>query len=154
MTDMVNHPPHYASESGFECIEATAHMPFLLGNAYKYVFRHRLKYNPIEDLKKALFYLNEYHKYTFEVNKTRAAFQINMTHEGAKAMEKLRVFDKMKEYVDSLGEADAPEYTFMYRFYEYLTVATEGRAYGRILNPLIEDVKEMIASLEGEASDD
>ena len=57
--DMVNHPPHYtAHPSGIEQIEVTGHMNFCLGNAVKYIWRCDEKGKPIEDLKKAIFYLN------------------------------------------------------------------------------------------------
>ncbi|WP_301154339.1 DUF3310 domain-containing protein [Metapseudomonas otitidis] len=56
-TDTVNHPPHYNDHpSGIECIEVTELLPFNLGNAFKYVFRHRKK-NGQEDLLKAEWYL-------------------------------------------------------------------------------------------------
>lgn len=59
MTDMVNHPPHYtAHPSGVECIEITEHMGFCLGNAMKYIWRADLKVDAVEDLKKAIFYIN------------------------------------------------------------------------------------------------
>jgi len=58
MTDMVNHPPHYcAHPSGVECIQVTEHMSFCLGSAMKYLWRHEHK-GGIEDLKKAVFYIN------------------------------------------------------------------------------------------------
>jgi len=60
--DMVNHPPHYTSHpSGVECIDITRHMGFNLGNALKYIWRADLKHddNGVEDLKKAIFYLND-----------------------------------------------------------------------------------------------
>jgi hypothetical protein len=58
--DPVNHPRHYnAHPSGRECIEFTQHMDFLLGNAFKYVWRHHHK-NGEEDLRKALWYLDRY----------------------------------------------------------------------------------------------
>lgn len=57
-TDVVNHPPHYtAHPSGVECIEITEHMSFTLGNAVKYIWRADLKNDAIEDLRKAIFYL-------------------------------------------------------------------------------------------------
>ena len=57
--DMVNHPPHYNSHpSGIEQIEVTGHMNFCLGNAVKYIWRCDEKGKAIEDLKKAIFYLN------------------------------------------------------------------------------------------------
>lgn len=58
-TDNVNHPPHYTQHpSGVECIEITEHMGFNLGNAFKYIWRADLKNDAIEDLKKAVFYIN------------------------------------------------------------------------------------------------
>ncbi len=59
MSDPVNHPKHYTSHpSGVECIQITEHMGFNLGNALKYVWRADLKDNAIEDMRKAIFYLN------------------------------------------------------------------------------------------------
>lgn len=58
-TDNVNHPKHYTSHpSGIEVIQITEHMNFCLGNAVKYILRADLKNNAIEDLKKAVWYLN------------------------------------------------------------------------------------------------
>ena len=57
--DMVNHPPHYTSHpSGVECIQITEHMGFNLGNALKYIWRADLKGTAVEDLEKAIFYIN------------------------------------------------------------------------------------------------
>jgi hypothetical protein len=57
-TDMVNSPPHYtAHPSGIECIQVTEHMSFNVGNAVKYLWRCDHKGNPLEDLKKARFYV-------------------------------------------------------------------------------------------------
>jgi hypothetical protein len=56
--DPVNHPTHYTSHpSGIECIQITEHMGFNLGNAIKYAWRADLKNNAIEDLKKAVWYI-------------------------------------------------------------------------------------------------
>jgi Protein of unknwon function (DUF3310) len=56
--DPVEHPKHYTSHpSGIECITITQHMPFVLGNAMKYIWRADLK-NGIEDLEKARWYLD------------------------------------------------------------------------------------------------
>ena len=57
--DTVNHPPHYtAHPSKIECIQITEHMNFCLGNAIKYLWRAYLKHDAIEDLKKAVWYVN------------------------------------------------------------------------------------------------
>lgn len=57
-SDLVDHPAHYTDHpSGVECIEITEHMNFCLGNAVKYIWRADLKADPIEDLEKAVWYL-------------------------------------------------------------------------------------------------
>ena len=63
--DPVNHPTHYTSSDAccsecgtpIECIDITEHMGFNLGNAVKYAWRCDLKNDDIEDLKKAIWYL-------------------------------------------------------------------------------------------------
>jgi hypothetical protein len=58
--DVVNHPSHYTSHpSGIECIDVTRHMGFNLGNVIKYVWRCDLKADEIQDLEKALWYLQD-----------------------------------------------------------------------------------------------
>lgn len=57
--DPVNHPPHYKKHpSGVECITVTEHFNFCLGNAVKYIWRAGEKGDAIEDLRKAVWYLN------------------------------------------------------------------------------------------------
>lgn len=68
--DKVNHPSHYLwlkDKVGIEVIDITRHMDFDLGNAIKYILRagHKTeegysdKDKTIEDLKKAIFYIND-----------------------------------------------------------------------------------------------
>ena len=58
MHDPVNQPKHYtAHPSGIECIQVTEHMGFNLGNALKYIWRCDLKRDAIEDLNKAVWYI-------------------------------------------------------------------------------------------------
>lgn len=63
--DAVNRPSHYAPGK-IECIDAMievygvdATMDFCVCNAFKYVWRFKHK-NGIEDIKKAIWYLNKY----------------------------------------------------------------------------------------------
>ncbi len=59
MTEAVHHPPHYnQSPSGVECIDVVEHMSFNLGNAVKYIWRSDEKGNRIQDLKKAIWYID------------------------------------------------------------------------------------------------
>lgn len=59
--DLVNHPPHYSANriGGLECIEVTRHFMFSAGNAIKYVWRAGYKLDDMQDLDKAVFYLND-----------------------------------------------------------------------------------------------
>ena len=66
--DNVNHPAHYNSHpSGIECIEIARHHNFNIGNAIKYLWRAGLKSEKgmedadkqVEDLRKAIFYIND-----------------------------------------------------------------------------------------------
>jgi len=63
--DVVNSPEHY-KQSGIECIDAIeASMSqdrfrgYLVGNIEKYIWRHEHKGNPLQDLKKAEWYLKK-----------------------------------------------------------------------------------------------
>lgn len=60
MDTSVNHPPHY--KKGIECIDFIESQgldeDMHLGNAIKYIVRCRHKGNLIEDLEKAIWYLN------------------------------------------------------------------------------------------------
>lgn len=59
--DVVKRPSHYtAHPSGVECIEITRDLPFVWGNAIKYLWRAELK-NGREDLEKALQYIRWIH---------------------------------------------------------------------------------------------
>jgi len=59
VSDNVNHPAHYKQHpSGLEVIEVTEHMNFCLGNAIKYILRCDYKGAPIEDLRKARWYID------------------------------------------------------------------------------------------------
>ena len=56
--DHINHPPHYTK--GIECADyiESHEMDFFQGNAVKYLTRFRHKGTPIDDLKKAQWYVN------------------------------------------------------------------------------------------------
>lgn len=57
--DPVNHPQHYKSHpSGIEVIRITEHLNFCVGNAVKYILRSPYKGNEVQDLEKAIWYLN------------------------------------------------------------------------------------------------
>ena len=54
----VDHPKHYNSHpSGVECIDIIEHFSFNIGAAMKYIWRADYKANPVEDLQKAIWYL-------------------------------------------------------------------------------------------------
>jgi hypothetical protein len=59
MSDPVNHPPHY-NFGKYEVIDVIEdwQCTYFVGNSIKYLARYRYKGKPIEDLKKAAFYLD------------------------------------------------------------------------------------------------
>lgn len=59
MTDNIN-PKHYRQHA-HECIEFTQYLNFNLGNAFKYIWRHKEK-GRREDLEKALWHLRRQRK--------------------------------------------------------------------------------------------
>ena len=61
--DPINHPAHYAGiAAGIECIDITRHLPYALGCAVKYLWRAGKKdpAKKLEDIEKALWYIEEY----------------------------------------------------------------------------------------------
>jgi hypothetical protein len=58
ITDKINNPPHYTSHpSGVECVEIAEGFSFNIGNAIKYLWRADEKGAPLDDLKKAGWYI-------------------------------------------------------------------------------------------------
>jgi len=61
--DLIDHPPHYQTEAGLECIDAIraalGDEPFVdycRGNVLKYAWRANRKGSPAADLRKAAWY--------------------------------------------------------------------------------------------------
>ena len=66
--DVVNHPLHYATSMQSvqpECIDFAKKMTFCQGNAFKYIWRAGHKENILEDLEKALWYIDQCMKLYF-----------------------------------------------------------------------------------------
>jgi hypothetical protein len=66
MADMVNHPEHY-TDGGIETIDfiEAKKLPYHLGNAVKYISRagKKDKSKTVEDLQKAIWYVERYIKF-------------------------------------------------------------------------------------------
>ena len=77
--DMVNHPPHY-NQAGIEALDAILAATnegseyYLQGNIIKYLWRYRYK-NGIEDIDKAIFYLNKLRKVLKDASKSNDDFK-------------------------------------------------------------------------------
>lgn len=80
--DIVNHPPHYQSETGLEVIDVIEAFTFDLkgiqatdtGNVLKYMCRFGKK-NGLEDLKKAQWYLNHLIKHVETLEKENDSYE-------------------------------------------------------------------------------
>lgn len=64
--DLIDHPSHYQSKDGVECIDAiraalgnASFVDFLRGQVLKYIWRADKKDNFKEDIQKAQFYLDK-----------------------------------------------------------------------------------------------
>ena len=59
VADAIHHPKHYTSDDcGVEAIEITSLLPACISNAVKYVWRCGKKDEDLQELKKALWYIN------------------------------------------------------------------------------------------------
>jgi len=60
--ETVDHPNHYRGNTGIEAINVIEAwgLEFNDGNAVKYISRHKHKKNPIQDIEKAIWYLNRH----------------------------------------------------------------------------------------------
>lgn len=86
MLDMVNHPPHYTTfPTGFtaECIEYSRLLPFSQGNAFKYIYRAGAKGDALQDLDKALFYLEDLSNSGLYANTAHTFLHAPTIHSGA-----------------------------------------------------------------------
>lgn len=101
MADNVNHPAHY--ETGkFECIDVMvetqgveATQDFCVCNALKYVYRHKKK-NGMEDLQKAIWYLNKAVELENEKKKEPPKESETRTWEWAKPYKPIWMDDSMR----------------------------------------------------------
>ena len=66
--DFINHPKHYTEDpSGIECIELTSCLSAPISNSLKYVWRCGLKDDDVQELGKAMFYLDYAIKHNIDV---------------------------------------------------------------------------------------
>lgn len=83
--DMVNHPAHYtngpkhaACGEPIECIDLVELLPYNVGAAMKYLWRHPYKGAPIQDLRKAAWYIQR------EIDRRNALEQMPKVDQGDK----------------------------------------------------------------------
>ena len=58
--DTVDRPRHYnIHPSGIQCVEISRHMTSALGQAFQYGWRYYAKANPLEDLRKMLWWIRD-----------------------------------------------------------------------------------------------
>lgn len=127
MAEMVNHPDHYNTGSGTECIDIIRHLPLSLGTAVKYLWRFRLKFDPQEDLDKAVFYLRDYEKHLFKGKTTDGEFHTATTM-GAGVIIGSSLRSDLRKHIVWLLESDfMEEYDAFTALYDFLVEASKGR---------------------------
>lgn len=115
--DMVSHPSHYQSENGLEVIDVIEAFTFDLkgieatdtGNIIKYICRWKKK-NGLQDLKKAMWYLNHLIEHVEKMDKENTPRSINFDFESNKddiilesRVEAEDVISRMKEIIETYG---------------------------------------------------
>jgi len=108
----VNHPEHY-NRGKIECIDVIEDwkLNFHLGNAVKYISRAGAKDNEIEDIEKAIWYLQRYVEKLKEVNKIIEELDIDKIVEESLKTQKeqegyeLVIFGKYTAIFTELDEA-------------------------------------------------
>lgn len=84
MSEHVNHPQHYQGENGIECIEVIRHYSCDIANALKYLMRAGKKHEmgmpnvekEIEDLQKALWYIDDYKQHAAKMHAVEAKSEL------------------------------------------------------------------------------
>lgn len=139
--DNVNHPSHYVSHpSGIECITITEAFNFCLGNAIKYIWRAGLKGDALEDLRKAVWYVER------EIQ--RLTTERARDYPAAAAEDEARKLEQEAEAImakDAIPEAmmgpwEHVGYTSDEGFDKL--EATQGRFYTAGLRPYLDKLKE------------
>ena len=82
MSDKIDSPSHY-TQLPVECIDVAEHFNYCLGNALKYIWRADYKGNPLEDLKKARWYIDREIKSREESGFEESLFEELTTFPGA-----------------------------------------------------------------------
>lgn len=116
--DMINNPPHYKNtKSGVEPITVSKYMDFCSGCAWKYLSRYTLKWNPAEDIGKAIYYIKKAHEdktytlvgrsmdHSIVVDRLIKVIDSETDHEVREAFRLLACwFDKKSDYIINYEE--------------------------------------------------
>jgi hypothetical protein len=114
MAEQVNHPSHYNQHpAGIECIDIIRHYTCDIANAQKYLWRAGLKpemgkedaAKEIEDLKKALWYIEDYHSHFCEHGQAAVIVRKANYELAFKEMTGYTIEDVCKGYPSPIKEA-------------------------------------------------
>ena len=133
--DVVNHPSHYTKNSitvKYEPYDFLRYLNFTLGSACKYLIRYNDKGNPIEDLRKAIWYLD---KEQTELQDSRFIENQNVT-------------------VD-IDTPDEIFYPFIHRFYLLRILFEKKQGYSiNSISKCLDKIYEKIEELEPDEQED
>lgn len=125
--DMVNHPPHYTS-GGIETIDYIraklndeAYKGYLQGNALKYLSRTGKKFDAVEDLKKAVWYLNKLIESYEEPTPTLKVVKVGALDDIAPMTKKQQGYIAGLTQALDLDRTNLPKWLSPVRDYHYLT---------------------------------
>lgn len=96
--DPVN-PQHYRNDGGIQLIELIRDLPFSIGNAIKYAYRHENKDGAAQDLKKAVWYLDDFVKSPSAMSKVIDLSVVEKVLQGVTLFESLLCLSLLDVYI-------------------------------------------------------
>jgi|CXWK01.1.fsa_nt_gi hypothetical protein len=111
LQDAVNHPAHY-NMGNIEAIDAIEEwqLGFNAGNAVKYIARHQHKGTPVQDLKKALWYIA---RELMVAHKVKSIDLMQMVLEVKKDDIRKDIDDVMRAHPELFGDENVPSAPFL-----------------------------------------
>lgn len=111
MSEHVNHPQHYQADNGIECIDVIRHYTCNIANALKYLMRAGKKHEAgmddvdkeIEDLKKALWYIDDYQQNSGGLHCAEAKSELMQLY--VEQVTGHSIIDISKGYVGNIAQA-------------------------------------------------
>ena len=109
-SEQVNHPSHY-NKGSVECIDIIENWPFNIASAVKYLWRYMDKGNPVQDLNKAVWYLQ---REIYNLN-TKGGYFVYNSHDEKYDITKLMSHIKSLHIRDAISQVWGNDFKGVYQ---------------------------------------